>query len=140
MESAREYKTPLKRRVRDFLEEDDLEDYDAMEIKENLNWNNVKHYLSQIDKALKVNQAEHQKFRSGQIELEDNFREILYATNNGFLNRKIGKRPKIMDEKIDGPDLYSVVGSVAEELIDLTNEVENKLDKTALNTKLKSQH
>ena len=142
MESAKEYKTPLKRRVRESLEEDDLEEYDSLNIDDSLNLDKIKQYFDEIDKALKVNQAEHQKFRGCQIELEDNFREISYASefNFGLINRKIGKRPKIMDDKFDGPDLYAVVGSVAEELTDLSDEVGKKVNRTTLDSELKSQN
>ena len=141
METARDYKTPLKRRVRELLEDDDLEDYEALEVEDSLNWDKVKNYFDKVDKALQANQSEHQKFCSCQIELEDNFRDISHASkfNNGLLNRKIGKRPKIMDNRFDGPDLYAVVGSVAGELIDLSDEVVNKVDKSSFDSELKSQ-
>ena len=44
-----------------------------------------------------------------------------------------------MDNRFDGPDLYAVVGSVAGELIDLSDEVENKVDKFSFDSELKSQ-
>ena len=77
MKTARDYKTPLKRRVRESLEDDDLEDYEALEVEDSLNWDKVKHYFNKVDKALQANQSEHQKFRSCQIELEDNFLRYL---------------------------------------------------------------
>ena len=141
MESAKNYKTPSKRRVRESLDEDELEHYDTLEVEDSLNWDRVKEYFDKIDKALQVNSFEHQKFRSCQIEIEDNFREISYASefNTGLLNRKIGKRPKIMDDKFDGPDLYSVVGAVAGEVMDLNDEVKKKVDQTIFSRELKNQ-
>ena len=45
-----------------------------------------------------------------------------------------------MDHKFDGPDLYAVVGSVAGELIDLSDEVVKKVDKSDFNSELRTQH
>ena len=141
MESAKNYKTPSKRRIRESLEEDELKEYEALDVEESLNLDSIQEYFNKIDKALQVNHSEHQKFRNCQIELEDNFREISYASEfkTGLLSRKIGKRPKIMEDKFDGPDLYAVIGSVAGEVIDLSDEVENKVDKTNFSTELKNQ-
>ena len=38
MESARNYKTPSKRKVRESLEEEDLKHYDNLDVEESLNW------------------------------------------------------------------------------------------------------
>ena len=45
-----------------------------------------------------------------------------------------------MDSKFDGPDLYGVIGSVASELVDVEDEVNDKVGKLELVTKLKDHH
>ena len=139
MESARDYKTPLKRRVRESLEEDDVETYNPLNFDDPLDADKFNEHFSKIDKALRLNQEEHQKFRNCQIELEDNFREISYASEfqTGLLSRKIGKCPKTMDVRFDGPDFYGVIGSVAEEVIDLQEKINLKTSGADLQKELK---
>ena len=45
-----------------------------------------------------------------------------------------------MDKRFDGPDLYGVIGSVASELIEVEDEVNLKIGKSDLVTKLKDHH
>ena len=141
-ESAMGYKTPHKRQVRESLEDDDLKGYASMGVEDTMDWELAKEYFNKINKALQVNQKEHEKIRNCQVELEDNFREILFASEfkTGLLTRKIGKRPKTMDSKFDGPDLYGVIGLVASELVDVEDEVNDKVGKLELVTELKDHH
>ena len=134
MEFAKDYKTPLKRRVRETLEEDDVVEYSKLDLDDKLTLDKAQEFFHEIDKALKTNQDEHQKFRDCQIELEDNFREISFASKfkSGLLSRRLDKRPKVLDPKFDGPDLYSVVGTVASELVEVGKEVKEKVSKNTL--------
>ena len=45
-----------------------------------------------------------------------------------------------MDSKFDGPDLYGVIGLVASELVDVEDEVNDKVGKLELVTELKDHH
>ena len=49
---------------------------------------------------------------------EDNLREVSYAAEykQGLMERKIGKKPKMMDPKYDGPNIYLVLAIMAAEL------------------------
>ena len=54
MEIARDYKNPMKRRVHESLEEDDVEMYDTIEVDDTLDWDKAKAYFDKIDKALQI--------------------------------------------------------------------------------------
>ena len=77
--SALNYKTPSKRRIWDSLEEDDFEDYASFYLGEEFSEKNLKVHFDRIDKAFKQNQKEHNKFKEGQLELEDDLREASFA-------------------------------------------------------------
>ena len=62
MESTRDYKTPLKRRVQESLEEEDVESYEPLNFEDYLDAGKLKDHFSKIDKALQINQEGHQKF------------------------------------------------------------------------------
>ena len=49
-------------------------------------------------------------------------RETSYENDykHGLTGRRIGKRPKVLDEKFDGADIYSVIASLAAEVVELS--------------------
>ena len=55
MESAKDYKTPLKRRVRETLEDDDAKEYNKFDLDDKLTLDKAQELFYKIDKALKVN-------------------------------------------------------------------------------------
>ena len=76
MEKAKDYKTPLKRRVRETLEDEDVEEFEKLNLDDKLPLDKAQELFNKIDRALQVNQEEHQKLRNCQIGLENNFWEI----------------------------------------------------------------
>ena len=106
---ALEFKTPSKRRIRKTLEEDNQELYSTISVSDDLSEAVIKRHFEKIDGALLKNQEEHDKFRECQIELEDNLREASFAAEykHGLMERQIGKKPKMLDPKFDGPSIFS---------------------------------
>ena len=129
---AASFKTPSKR-VRDPREDPFEEDYVYFMEPDEFSPNNIKDYFLKIDKAFRFNQKEHDRFRDINAELEDTLRETSYANDckHGLTDRKIGKRPKILDPKFNQLDLFSVIGAVAAEVVDLSERKIESTDNTS---------
>ena len=113
--NAREFKTPAKRIVRETLEEDEVDRYMGLGPVEDFTLETEKDCILRIDKVLDQNQRKHNKFRGCHVKLEDNIKEISYASEykSKLLDQRIGKRPKLLDNKFNGAYLYTVIGAVA---------------------------
>ena len=64
------------------------------------------------------------------MELEDTQRQSLYLHKYSVeeLKHRIGKKPRFLNEKLDGPDVYSIVGTLANELNDIPITIENRIE------------
>ena len=102
--------------------EEDQDVYTSLLASDDMSPETIRMHQEKINSALLQNQLEHNKFQECQIELEDNLQEASFASEykHGLMERQLGKHPKMMDPKFDGPNLYSVLGSVAAEVVDLS--------------------
>ena len=84
--------------------------YSSIYGEEEFSEDDLKVYFERIEEAFKQNQREHEKFKDCQLELEENIRDVLFAAEykHGLVERQIGKRLKLMDNRFDGLDIYSV--------------------------------
>ena len=124
-EKAKQYVTPARKRVRDTLEEDEPWEFSGFEMDLD-----VDQKWASVQTALLENQKEHGQFRSVHLELEDAVQDVSFAQeyNSEHLKLKIGKKPKCLLDKYDGPDLYSTIGIIAAEVNDIPNSVQSKID------------
>ena len=122
--NAREFKTPAKRIVRETLEEDEVDRYIGLSPVEDFTLEMAKDCILRIDKVLDQNQHKHDKFRGFHVELEDNIKEISYASEykSDLLDQRIIKRPKLLNNKFDGADLYTVIRAVASKVNDASEK------------------
>ena len=81
MEKAKKISTPLKKRVRDLLDEE--EPWNFLGLDSSLL---LKEQLSLIETALKENQKKHENFQQCHLELEDAIRAASYAYEYGSEN------------------------------------------------------
>ena len=124
-EKAKHYETPARKRVRDTLEEEDAWEFTGFDLEANIDQK-----LAMTQMALLENQKDHSHFRDVHLELEDSVRDVSFAQeyNTEHLKLKIGKKPKCLSEKYDGPSIYSTIGAIAAELNELPNSFKSKLD------------
>ena len=92
--------------------------------------NSLEEQLAVIETAIIENQKEHEKFRVCHVELEEAIREASYAYEytSEDLHLKIGKKPRQLHEKFDGPDVYSTIGSLASEITEMPHKLQSKID------------
>ena len=102
MDKARKFTTLLKKRVRDSLDEE--EPWNFVGFNSDLS---LTEQLAIIETVLQENQKEHEKFRQCHLELVEAIRAASYAYEYGSdnLHLKIGKNPKLLEDKFDGPDV-----------------------------------
>ena len=125
MDKAKKLTTPLKKRIRDSLDKD--EPWNFVGFDSDLS---LKEQQSIIETALQENQKKHEKFRQCHLELEEAIRAASYAYEYASENShlRIGKKPKLLEDKFDGPDVYLTIGSMALELSELPLTIQSKID------------
>ena len=83
-----------------------------------------------IETALCENQKEREKFRVCYVELEEAIRDASYTNEYKAenLHMEIGKKPRLLHKKFDGPNIYSTIGAVVSEITDLPLTFQLKID------------
>ena len=99
MDKARKFTIPLKKRVRDSLDEE--EPWNFVGFNSDLS---LPEQLSIIETALQENQKEHEKFRQCHLELEEAIRAASYAYEYGSdnLHLKLEKIPNCLKTSLMG--------------------------------------
>ena len=82
-----------------------------------------------MEKDLWENQKEHEKARLCHLELEESIRLSSYVAEYILedLNLKIGKKPNLLHDKFDGPNLYSIIGLLAPKITEIPETFNSKI-------------
>lgn len=94
--------------------------------------------MKKIDNDLLLNQQDHDNFRTFQIELEEQIRLASYGAEYKLdeVNFCIGKKPKLLSAKNDGPDIFSTLGDLANDIEDFPSLVAKEFNRHTTNQKI----
>ena len=97
MDKAKRFATPLRKRVRDSLKEEDPWMFSGLD-----NTLSLEEQLTIIENALQENQKEHERFQQCHLDLEESIRLASYAYKYGAenLHLRIGKKSKAFGRQI----------------------------------------